>query len=435
MAMSKGNEIWKTGWLCAACSVLFYIPPTGAEGQTGGVGENAAGSMNEMPALEAQLVETLEKNGTKGFYVISDIRPVGAGSLRGKVCIAGRGSLPTARDTGERPGKDILLEWIYPQQQGARLNMLKTKAGVIFQHADVDYSSIQAAGAVWQTIPRLFDREKFEPLCGVELTEGLHLGALYEGDGNLMFDYVRAGEQVVLFPAGTAGSIHRFVGEVAIGRYVFAGENDPLNPLTFFLTKDGYVYLRGKGTVTLPGGEKVQMSNIAPQVRLKTVLEPVARHFPDGRAAVASGPAPQPLGPEVINDLATLKLLCVVVRLDRLGLLTAALSPQVRKTIADRLIELHARYRITSTTPIHSDVDTWGCRPGPAGPTLFVEMKKACEIIHVETEGWPLVRWGGGTMKMNLQSLAVSFDAGAEARVGRSPYRYLNGVWCATSAR
>ena len=435
MAMSKRNEIWKTGWLWVVCSLLSCNPAIGAEGPTGRVAENAVGSINEMPALEAQRVETVEKKGTNGFYVISDIRPVGTGSLRGKFCIAGRGSLPTARDTNERPGKDVLLEWIYPQQQGSVLNMLKTKVGVMFQRADVDYSSIHAAGAVWQTIPRLFDREKFEPLCGVALAEGLRLGALYEGDGNLVFDYVRAGDLVVLLPAGTAGSIHRFVGEVAIGRYVFSGENDPLNPLTFLLTRGGYVYLRGRGTVTLPDGETVQMSSITPQVRLKTVLEPVARQHPDDRPAIASGPAPKSSVPQTINDQATLKLLCVVVRLERLGLLPSSLSPQTRKSIADHLVALHEKHGITSTTPMHSDVSMWGGLPGATRPTLFVEINKGNEIFHVEAEGWQAIKWGGGRILMDLQSLAVSFDNGAEAIVGRTQYRYLNGVWRAVSAR
>jgi len=116
-------------------------------------------------------------------------------------------------------------------------------------------------------------------------------------------------------------------------------------------------------------------------------------------------------------------------------LLPVALSPQMRKSLADRLVELHEKYHITSATKIHSDTKTWGCNPGPAGPTLFVEMKKECEILHVETEGLPLVRLGGGKIKMNLQSLAIAFEEGAEAVVGENKYRCMNGVWCAISAR
>jgi hypothetical protein len=133
--------------------------------------------------------------------------------------------------------------------------------------------------------------------------------------------------------------------------------------------------------------------------------------------------------------MAALKLLCVVVRLDRLGLLPVSLSLQMRKSVADRLIELHEKYHITAATKIHSDMRTWGCNPGPAGPTLFVEMPKGCEILHIEAEGLPLVRLGGGKIKMNLQSLAISFDEGAEVVLGDSKYRCLNGVWCAVLAR
>ena len=73
--------------------------------------------------------------------------------------------------------------------------------------------------------------------------------------------------------------------------------------------------------------------------------------------------------------------------------------------------------------------------PGPAGPTLFVEMQKGCEILHVETEGLPLVRLGGGRTQMNLQWSVISFEESAEAVVGEGKYRCLNGVWCAISAR
>ncbi len=433
--MRKENKSWMAGLLLVASSLLFCNLAAGAEDPIGGAGENAVNSINEVPVIEAQIVEALTKNGAKGSYVISDIRPIGASPLRGKICIAGSGKLPIAKDTSDRPGKDVVLEWIYPLRHGDGLNMLKTKAGIMFQRAGTDYSSIYSAGAVWQTIPRLFEKEKFDPLCGVALAEGVRLGSLYEGDGNLMFDYVRAGGHVVLFPAGTEGSIHRFMGEITIGRYVFASDNDPLNPLTFLLTKDGYVYIRGKGTVTLPSGEKVQLSTVAPQVHLKAVLEPTARLSSGARLVAANDPAPRPLRPDIINDLAALKLLCVVVRLDRLGLLPVALSSQMRKSLADRLVELHEKYRITSATQIHSDMRTWGCNPGSAGPTLFVEMKKGCEILRIETEGLPLVRLGGGKIQMNLQSLAISFEEGAEAVVGESKYRCQNGVWRAVTDR
>lgn len=51
------------------------------------------------------------------------------------------------------------------------------------------------------------------------------------------------------------GAIHRFMGRVRIGPYVFESQGDQRNRLTFALIKDiGYVYIRGMGRVILPDG-------------------------------------------------------------------------------------------------------------------------------------------------------------------------------------
>jgi hypothetical protein len=56
------------------------------------------------------------------------------------------------------------------------------------------------------------------------------------------------------------GSVHRIRGKVTMGEYTFLSEGDQLNRLTFGIVKDiGYVYVRGRGAVTLPNGEKIEL--------------------------------------------------------------------------------------------------------------------------------------------------------------------------------
>ncbi|MFW6129340.1 MAG: SPOR domain-containing protein, partial [Candidatus Aminicenantaceae bacterium] len=61
-------------------------------------------------------------------------------------------------------------------------------------------------------------------------------------------------------------SIHRFEGRVELKveapdgtykTYTFIGEGSKLNRLTFLLTEQGYVYMRGKGKVVLPNGTQI----------------------------------------------------------------------------------------------------------------------------------------------------------------------------------
>ncbi|HUT35096.1 MAG TPA: hypothetical protein VNE39_16515 [Planctomycetota bacterium] len=57
------------------------------------------------------------------------------------------------------------------------------------------------------------------------------------------------------------GSIHRFAGKVRYKGHTFNGEGDEQNRLTFLLTNEGYIYLRGKGLVTLADGEEVKLGH------------------------------------------------------------------------------------------------------------------------------------------------------------------------------
>jgi len=219
--------------------------------------------VKDVPKIEQQLVESIATEGTKDRFLIPEIRPAGTGSIKGTICIAGKGSLPLSKDTAERLGEGVILEWIRPVQRGAEVNAHKGKSGMLLRNQQLDYSPTYSVGAIWERIPNLIDKDLIDPLNGVAFVPGVRLGGLYDGDGNLMFDYVKAGEQIVHFPAGTAGSIIRFVGELTVGKYVFIGNNDVLYPLTFLLTSDGFLYLRGKGQVKLPTGKMVDLGKIA----------------------------------------------------------------------------------------------------------------------------------------------------------------------------
>src|SRR3972149_5200553 len=192
--------------------------------------EEAIERPEQVPAVEDKLVAAATKRGTKGFFVIKEIYAIGTGHIKGKICIAGKGSLPVAKDAKERLGEGVVLEWITPIKRGAEINLQKGRAGMLLKDQKLDYSPIYSVGAVWEKIPHLIhkDKDMIDPLNGVAFVSGIRLGALYEGDGNLMFDYVKAGDQVIHFPGGTAGSIHRLVGEITMGKYKFMSEANPL---------------------------------------------------------------------------------------------------------------------------------------------------------------------------------------------------------------
>ena len=222
---------------------------------------------------EDVLLQKLQKYGTSGFYVIQDIRPVGTGKAAGRIAIAGRGSLPVVENTKDRLGDGVSLDYIAPVQRGAFVNIHKGAAGLLMKDGKVDFSPTYCVGALWKNLPSLVDAEKkIDQLQGVALIRDIRLGSLYEGDGNLLFDFVKAGEQILQFPAGTPGSIHRFIGEIRVGSYIFVGPDDPENPLTFALTVHGYAYLYGAGTVVLPSGEKVQFRKTRRAAALESPL-------------------------------------------------------------------------------------------------------------------------------------------------------------------
>lgn len=50
---------------------------------------------------------------------------------------------------------------------------------------------------------------------------------------------------------------HTWIGTLTYAGYTFASDAD--DPLQFMVTPKGYVYVKGKGTVTLPGGSVVAL--------------------------------------------------------------------------------------------------------------------------------------------------------------------------------
>lgn len=61
-----------------------------------------------------------------------------------------------------------------------------------------------------------------------------------------------------MLPMGD-GSIHRFKEKVNLFGYTFNGEGDEKSRLTFVLTKNGYLYVRGKGKIILKDGQEVKL--------------------------------------------------------------------------------------------------------------------------------------------------------------------------------
>jgi hypothetical protein len=71
-------------------------------------------SVKDVPEIERRLVDSIERDGTNGRFLIPHIRPIGSGTTIGRICVAGRGSLPFAKDTAERLADGVILEWIGP---------------------------------------------------------------------------------------------------------------------------------------------------------------------------------------------------------------------------------------------------------------------------------------------------------------------------------
>lgn len=72
--------------------------------------------------------------------------------------------------------------------------------------------------------------------------------------------YQEVGDQWIsipqLFLLKANGSIYRFHGKVDLFDCTFIGEGDEMNRLTFQVTKQGLVYVRGKGKVNLKDGSE-----------------------------------------------------------------------------------------------------------------------------------------------------------------------------------
>lgn len=277
------------GWLeKRLLTVVNAIPPTGGPpaSEPGGPSARtepprAAGNTGDKPQTETppdsrsveiarvalqeenRLLESLMQIGAGRQYVIPQIRPMGKGTVAGRICMIGRGELPVARNTAERVGEGTVLESIRPALPGADINLMKGSMGMMLNLNQGTFdmnTAAYSAGALWKKIPLLIGGQGLDGSLGVAFVRDVRLGGLYENDGNLMFDYIDVSDgRAALCPAGTPGSVHRLIGEIAIGNWTFFGEKDVARPLTFVLTKEGYVYLRGKGKVRLPNGTTVQL--------------------------------------------------------------------------------------------------------------------------------------------------------------------------------
>jgi hypothetical protein len=220
-------------------------------------------------------------------FVIADIAPLGRKTVNGALCLVGSGVLRSVAlwtaSTDERRGEGVELAAIVPVSPGegvalasgkikmrllGQMDVVATvalhpvvpldlvKAGKVELDANTAQSS---AGAIWVGLPSLIEKDQFNPSLGVASSEGIRIGGLYEGDGSIVIDYVRAGKEAVLFPGAASGTIHRYLGRVKLGGYTFEGGLDPAYALTFCLRDSSYVYLSGNGSVTLPSGEVVRL--------------------------------------------------------------------------------------------------------------------------------------------------------------------------------
>ena len=229
------------------------------------VSKEDASLPTQIPQMEQRLLTELEKGEIKPHFVIPEIRSIGRASQKGRICIVSDGGqLPPAKNPEERLGEGTILDFIGPVEPGAIVNKVKGKFGVILK-PDGGFdpnTALFSPGAFWKSIPNLMSEDnKIDGSRGVGFAPGVRIGGLYEGDGNVAIDYIKAGEEILVCPAGTPGSIHRIIGRLKIGSYIFTGEKDVFSPLTFVLTKEGYVYLRGKGTVAFPNGRTLELGS------------------------------------------------------------------------------------------------------------------------------------------------------------------------------
>ncbi|MGA2865048.1 MAG: hypothetical protein ABSF95_11250 [Verrucomicrobiota bacterium] len=417
-------------------------------------------SVKDVPKIEQKLVESIATEGAKDRFLIQQIRPAGTGTIKGTICIAGKGSLPLSKDTAERLGEGVILEWIHPVQRGAEVNAEKGKSGMLLRNQQLDYSPTYSVGALWERIPNLVDKDRIDPLNGVAFVPGVRLGGLYDGDGNLMFDYLKAGEQIVHFPAGTTGSIIRFVGEITVGKYVFIGENDVLYPLTFLLTSDGFVYLRGKGKVALPTGKmvdpgKTTESSTATLSRLSNqqaiagsgTRSGTGQHSATSDLAGAK-PSDNPSRDiEIIQDATRIKLIGLAMAPRTPGIASADLQPngsiimrppswagKFDDILSKTRDALFSKYELDpQTCKIHSAgrLDHIGTRQEGNDTLVYMDMDEWSDIITVTPPSTKLlpVKLKSGLMTLRLPAMDVAFEEGAVCSVNGNRYVHRNGRW------
>lgn len=223
--------------------------------------------------VEKNIFREIWEKGLVQRFHIPDIKPFNSTKIKGKCVLAGRGSLPEAKSCCEREGEGAFLSYIGPVVEGAEINIVLgnpkfTLKNVKFDSdpkkasfGQLDQSANFAPGAQWKLVANILKDGKVAEKKGVLFSKGLYVGALYDGDSNLVIDYIKAGSHTIICPAGTSGSIHRIMGEVMIGDYKFIGSYDPAFPLTFMLDSDyGYVYIRGRGSVIFPNGSKKEFN-------------------------------------------------------------------------------------------------------------------------------------------------------------------------------
>lgn len=72
------------------------------------------------------------------------------------------------------------------------------------------------------------------------------------GTGKSVFQFCKSEMNMFCY-----GAKHKWVGRSSYAGYVF--DSDKKDPLQFMSTEEGYVYVKGKGTITLPDGSVVQL--------------------------------------------------------------------------------------------------------------------------------------------------------------------------------
>lgn len=414
-----------------------------------------------VPEIEARLVESIARDGVADHFVIRDIRPIGSGSTKGRICIAGRGSLPLATGSRERLGEGVVLEWITPVQRGAEINVQKGRSAIIVKNQNVDANTANfSVGAIWEKLPMLIDGHTIDDMCGVAFSPGIRLGALYDRDGDLAFDYVQAGAQVIQCPAGSAGSVHRLVGDINMGPYTFHGENDPLQPLTFLLSPEGYVHLRGRGVVTLPDGKRVpldpaedrasksnepgQRSGVPP-IRQDLGVRSPGPAEPGRRDGQTSKPVSDPArDADVIHDAARIKLLLYALGPTGGGfvlqpdgrILARELPKPIVDSITKELGELLNKCNIDlAECGVHSEAVGASSAVTGGETELSLEMEEWADIITVTPEDkFPAVKLKSGSIRLKLPSMEVVFEEGAVCSVSGSKYEYRNEGWTPTDS-